>query len=167
MRVEHEYERLGALSYIAAWDVRHAKIFGRCEAKTGIQPFDGLVNDVMTQQPYASARRVFWIVDNGSSHRGQAAIQRLQTKWPKLILVHLPVHASWLNQIEIYFSILQRKVLTPNDFDSLKSLAQRIIAFQGRYEQTAKPFEWKFTKDDLSKMMKRLSQQFTPLACVA
>jgi hypothetical protein len=167
MRVEHEYERLGALNYIAAWDVRHAKIFGRCEAKTGIQAFDGLVNDVMRQQPYASARRVFWIVDNGSSHRGQAAIQRLQAKWPKLVLVHLPVHASWLNQIEIYFSILQRKVLTPNDFDSLKNLAQRIIAFQDRYEQTAKPFEWKFTKDDLSKMMKRLSQQSTPTARTA
>ncbi len=167
MRVEHEYERLGALNYIAAWDVRHAKIFGRCEAKTGIQPFDGLVNDVMIQKPYASARRVFWIVDNGSSHRGQAAIQRLQARWPKLVLVHLPVHASWLNQIEIYFSILQRKVLTPNDFDSLKNLAQRIIAFQDRYEQTAKPFEWKFTKDDLSKMMKRLSQQSTPTARAA
>ena len=162
MKVEHEYERLGALNYIAAWDVRQAKIFGRCEPKTGIQPFDGLVNDVMTQRPYASARRVFWIVDNGSSHRGQAAIQRLKAKWPKLVLVHLPVHASWLNQIEIYFSILQRKVLTPNDFDSLKILVQRIIAFQDRYEQTAKPFEWKFTKDDLSKMMKKLSQQSTP-----
>lgn len=167
MRVEHEYERLGALNYIAAWDVRRAKIFGRCEAKTGIQAFDGLVNDVMTQQPYVSARRVFWIVDNGSSHRGQAAIQRLQAKWPKLVLLHLPVHASWLNQIEIYFSILQRKVLTPNDFDSLKNLAQRIIEFQDHYEQTAKPFEWKFTKDDLSKMMKLLSQQSTPLACAA
>jgi hypothetical protein len=162
MRVEHEYERLGALNYIAAWDVRHAKIFGRCEAKTGIHAFDGLVNDVMMQQPYASARRVFWIVDNGSSHRGEAAIQRLKTKWPKLVLVHLPVHASWLNQIEIYFSILQRKVLTPNDFDSLKNLAQRILAFQDRYEQTAKPFEWKFTKDDLSKMMKKLSRQSMP-----
>ena len=164
MKVEHEYERLGALNYIAAWDVRRAKIFGRCEAKTGIQAFDGLVTDVMTQQPYASARRVFWIVDNGSSHRGQAAIQRLQAKWPNLVLVHLPVHASWLNQIEIYFSILQRKVLTPNDFDSLKTLAQRIIEFQDHYEQTAKPFEWKFTKNDLSKMMKLLSQQSTSLA---
>jgi hypothetical protein len=167
MKVEHEYERLGALNYIAAWDVRRAKIFGRCEAKTGIQAFDGLVNDVMTQQPYVSARRVFWIVDNGSSHRGQAAIQRLQAKWPKLVLLHLPVHASWLNQIEIYFSILQRKVLTPNDFDSLKNLARRIIEFQDHYEQTAKPFEWKFTKADLSKMMKLLSQQSTSLARAA
>jgi hypothetical protein len=167
MRVEHEYERLGALNYLAAWDVRRAKIFGRCEAKTGITAFDGLVREVMTQEPYASARRVFWIVDNGSSHRGQAAIQRLQAQWPKLVLVHLPVHASWLNQIEIYFSILQRKVLTPNDFNSLEDLAQTILEFQKHYERTAKPFEWKFTKDDLSKLMKKLSSRSNSLACAA
>jgi hypothetical protein len=73
----------------------------------------------MTQEPYASAKRVFWIVDNGSSHRGQTSVERMQSKWPNATLVHLPVHASWLNQIEIYFSILQRKVLTPNYFSSL------------------------------------------------
>lgn len=167
MRVEHEYERLGALNYLAAWDVRRAKIFGRCEAKTGIKAFDGLVRDVMMQEPYASARRVFWIVDNGSSHRGQAAIQRLKAQWPKLVLVHLPVHASWLNQIEIYFSVLQRKVLTPNDFNSLEDLAQTILEFRKRYERTAKPFEWKFTKDDLSKLMKKLSSQSNSLAQAA
>ena len=146
MRVEHEYERLGALNYLAAWDVRRAKIFGRCEAQSGINAFDGLIRDVMTQEPYASARRVFWIVDNGSSHRGQAAIQRLKAQWPKLVLVHLPVHASWLNQIEIYFSVLQRKVLTPNDFHSLEDLAQTIIEFRKRYERTAKPYRMEIHK---------------------
>ena len=167
VRVEHEYERLGSLNYIAAWDVQQAKIFGRCEAKSGIAAFDRLVSDVMTQEPYASARRVFCIVDNGSCHRGQAAIDRLQTKWPNIVLVHLPVHASWLNQIEIYFSILQRKVLTPNDFYSMKALAQTIIEFQKRYEQTAKPFEWKFTKNDLSKLMIKLSKQSISYATAA
>jgi transposase len=163
-RVEHEYQRMGALNYIAAWDVQQAKIFGHCEKKSGIQAFDRLISDVMSREPYASAKRVFWIVDNGSSHRGQTAIHRLQMKWPKITLVHLPVHASWLNQIEIFFSILQRKVLTPNDFTSLDDLANRITAFQKRYEEIAKPFEWKFTRDDLSKMMAKLSQRFIPLA---
>jgi hypothetical protein len=163
MKVEHEYERLGSLNYLAAWDVRHAKLFGRCEAKCGIQAFDRLVSDVMSQPPYCSARRVFWIVDNGSSHRGQPAIDRLQSRWPNLVLVHLPVHASWLNQIEIYFSIVQRKVLTPNDFPSVEILAQTILGFQNRYEQIAKPIDWKFTKKDLSKMMAKLSQQSNPL----
>jgi transposase len=161
MKVEHEYIRGGALNYIAAWDVQKAKLFGRCEAKSGIEAFDRLVGEVMAQEPYSSAKRVFLIVDNGSSHRGQASIDRLHSKWPRLVLVHLPVHASWLNQIENYFSILQRKVLTPNYFSSLEDLSQTILSFQIRYEQTAKPFEWKFTKEDMEKLLKKLWGQST------
>jgi hypothetical protein len=159
MLVEHEYDRAGALVYLAAWDVRRARLFGRCEPQSGIASFDQLVADVMTREPYASAARVFWVVDNGSSHRGERAVRRLAKRWPSLILVHLPVHASWLNQIEIYFSILQRKVLTPNDFDSLFTLEYRILAFQDRYQQTATPFQWKFTREDLSKLMAKLALQ--------
>ena len=106
--VEFEYERGGTLAYLAAWDVHHARIFGRCEAKTGIEPFGRLVEQVMSTEPYASAKRVFWIVDNGSSHAGQRSIARLEDAYEHARLIHLPIHASWLNQIEIYFSILQR-----------------------------------------------------------
>ena len=113
MRVEHEYERRGALAYLAAWDAHRGKVFGRCEPTTGIAPFARLVEQVMTIEPYASARRVFWVVDNGSSHRGQASIDRMAKAWPTATLVHTPVHASWLNQCEIYFSVVQRKVVTP------------------------------------------------------
>ena len=113
MRVEHEYERGGALAYLAAWDAHRGKVFGRCEPTTGIAPFARLVEQVMTIEPYASARRVFWVVDNGSSHRGQASIDRMAKAWPTATLVHTPVHASWLNQCEIYFSVVQRKVVTP------------------------------------------------------
>jgi hypothetical protein len=155
--VEFEYTRKGALSYLAAWDVRRAKLFGRCEAKTGIIPFTRLVQDVMACEPYCFARRVFWILDNGSSHRGLPSIRRLQGKWPQIVVVHLPVHASWLNQIEIYFSILQRKLLTPNDFPSLATLTERILHFQEHYEKIAKPFEWKFTRKDLSGLLHKLS----------
>ena len=83
-----------------------------------------------TRPPYDEARRVFWIVDNCPAHRGSKAVQRLQTRYPRLVLVHAPVHASWLNQVEIYFSIVQRKVLTPNDFPDLNSLAERLLDFQ-------------------------------------
>ena len=166
-RVEFEYRRGGALNYMAVWDVRRAKIFGRCEAKTGILAFDRLVHDVMSQEPYCSAKRVFWIVDNGSSHRGQPSINRLQEKWPKIVLVHLPIHASWLNQIEIYFSIIQRKVLTPNDFPSLKALEERIYKFQEHYENIAKTFKWKFTRENLSTVLNKLSQQPHGLALAA
>jgi transposase len=157
MLVEHEYERKGALAYLAAWDVHRAKLFGRCEPKTGIAPFNRLLAQVMNQEPYCNAKRVFLIIDNGSSHRGQACIRRLQEAWPTLVPVHLPVHASWLNQIEIYFSIVQRKVLTPNDFVSLEAVEHRLLAFQKRYEEIAKPFAWKFTRLDLIKFMERLS----------
>src|SRR5713101_3544424 len=133
--VEHEYQRGGALNYLAAWDVHRARIIGRCEPKTGIASFDRLVEQVMSQQPYRSADRVFWVVDNCSSHRGQKASERLRANWPNTVLIHLPVHASWLNQIEIYFSILQRKVLTPNTFTSLAELEEHILAFQARYNQ--------------------------------
>ena len=162
MRVEFEYERGGALAYLAAWDVRRAKIFGSCESTTGIAPFDGLVEQVMSQEPYRQAKRVFWIVDNGSSHRGQAACQRLQKKYSNLVLVHLPVHASWLNQVEIYFSVVQRKVLTPNDFSSLHAVAERLLEFQSYYEQIAKPFQWKFTRVELRELVAKLK---TPPSC--
>jgi len=156
-RFEHEYERKGALAYLAAYDVHRATVFGRCDDTTGIVPFGKLVGQVMEQEPYRSADRVFWIVDNGSSHRGGAARERLRKKWPNLILVHTPVHASWLNQIEIYFSILQRKVLTPNDFKSLKELERTILAFQQRFSNLAQPFKWKFTRDHLHRYLQKLA----------
>jgi hypothetical protein len=156
-RIEFEYTRGGALQYLAAWDVHRAKVFGRCEPATGIEPFGRLVTQVMTTEPYRSARRVFWVVDNGSSHRGQAAARRLQGQWPTLRLVHLPVHASWLNHVEIYFSVIQRKLLTPNDFASLTEAQARLLAFQDYYQQIATPFEWKFTTSDLDLLLKRLA----------
>lgn len=156
MRVEHEYDREGAWAYLAAWDVHRAKLFGRCEATTGIAPFERLVAQVMTQPPYREARRVFWILDNGSAHRGAPCVRRLQAAYPNLVPVHSPVHASWLNQIEIYFSIVRRKVLTPNDFTSLTEVEVRLLGFQEYYQSIARPFVWHFTRADLADLMRRL-----------
>lgn len=128
----------------------------RCESATGIAPFERLVEHVMSQEPYRSAPRVFWILDNGSSHRGQRCLDRLRAKWPTLIVVHTPVHASWLNQIEIYFSVVQRKVLTPNDFQSLDELEDRLLRFQTYYVEAARPFQWKFTRRDLDALLSTL-----------
>ncbi|MGH3184028.1 MAG: IS630 family transposase [Acidimicrobiales bacterium] len=128
IHVEHEYERGGALAYLAAWDVRRGGIQGRCEATTGKAPFGRLVDQIMQQEPYRSAPRVFWIVDNGSSHQGAKAARELAARYPTLILVHLPPHASGLNQIELYFSIIQRKVLSPHDFTGLAAVEQRLLA---------------------------------------
>jgi hypothetical protein len=109
----------------------------------------------MTSEPYASAKRVFWVVDNGSSHAGQASI-RMHEAWPRATLVHLPVHASWLNQIEIVFSVIQRKVIKPADFADLDALAQRLTDFEPRYNATAKPFDWTFTRVDLIELCRRI-----------
>ena len=92
--VEHEYERKGALCYLAAWDARRAKLFDRCAPKDGIEPFDPLVEQFMSVEPYSKAQRVFVIVDNGSAHRGQRSIDRLQGAWPNLRLVHTPAHGA-------------------------------------------------------------------------
>ena len=156
MKIEHEYKRLGAWAYLAALDVHRMKLFGRCEHKSGIASFGRLVDQVMTQPPYRDARQVFWIVDNGSSHRGPKSAARLKEKYTNLVLVHGPIHASWLNQIEIYFSILQRKALTPNDFLSLQALEERILNFQRYYEKIADPFEWKFTRKDMDRLMAKI-----------
>jgi hypothetical protein len=155
-RVEAEYERKGALAYLAAWDVHRGKLFGICERKTGIEAYHKLVDLVMGQEPYRSARRVFWITDNGSSHRGESSIQRLRNWYPNAIQIHTPVHASWLNQVEIIFSILQRKVLTPNDFNDLIALQMAIYEFEDLYNQISKPIEWKYTKDDLKKTLEKI-----------
>jgi hypothetical protein len=96
---------------------------------------------------------VFWVMDNGSSHRGESSVQRLTQAHPRLVPMHGPVHASWLNQTEIYFSIVQRKVLTPNDFPCLEAVAERLSGFERYYESIAQPFEWKFTRADLNALL--------------
>lgn len=163
-RVEFEYERGGTLAYMGAYDVHRARLFGTIAERTGIVPFMDLVERVMTTEPYASARRVYWIVDNGSSHNGQRSVDRMTAAWPTAQLVHLPVHASWLNQIEIVFSIIQRKVIKPADFEDLAALADRLLRFQERYNRTATPFDWRFTTRDLDAMLQRVDTQSSPLA---
>ena len=163
-RYEFEYERHGTVAYMAAYDVHRAHLMGRVEPTTGIVPFTALAGQVMRQEPYASARQVFWVADNGCSHRGQASIDRMAAAWPNAVLVHLPVHASWLNQVEIVFSVIQRKVLTPGDFSNLANLEMALLAFQQRYEKSATPFRWTFTRADLAELMQRLNASVLPAA---
>ena len=157
VRVEHEYVRHGALALLAALDVHTGKVFAATPATTGIIPFMDLIGQVMSVPEYKDAPRVFIIVDNGSDHRGQAAIKRLREAWPNAIMIHTPVHASWLNQAEIFFSITQKKVISPNDFASPDELARTLLAFVNRYNQTARPFSWKFTTADLARLLDRIS----------
>ena len=157
VRVEHEYVRHGALALLAALDVHTGTVFAATPATAGIVPFMDLMGQVMSLPEYKDAPRVFVIVDNGSDHRGQAAVRRLHDAWPNAIMIHTPVHASWLNQAEIFFSITQKKAISPNDFASLDELAGTLLAFVDRYNQTARPFNWKFTAADLARLLDRIS----------
>jgi hypothetical protein len=159
-RIEPEYRRMGAVQYLAAWDVRRGVVLGRCEPKTGIKPFGRLVDQILEQETYEKAERIFLVVDNGSSHRGTASIQRLRGRDRRLILVHTPVHASWLNQVEIYFSMLQRKVLTPNQFENLDEVRTRIALYEELTNSRPKPFAWKFTRQQLLDWLQRASPHF-------
>jgi len=157
-RVEHEYVRHGALALLAGLDVHTGKVFASTPKTTGIVPFMDLVGQVMARPEYKNAPRVFVVVDNGSDHRGKKAAGRLRRAHPNAVMIHTPVHASWLNQVEIFFSIVQKKVVSPNDFPSLKKLSETLLAFVGRYNQTAKPFSWKYTADDLKDLLRRIKE---------
>ena len=117
----------------------------------------GDAGQVMERPEYRTASRVFWVVDNGSSHRGEASKRRLVQAYPNAILVHTPVHASWLNQVEIYFSLVQRKVLTPNDFADLVAVEQRLRLYEELTNRSPRPFAWRFDRAKLKAFLKRLA----------
>jgi len=167
IRVEHEYERQGALALLAAPDAHTGKVFASTPATTGIAPFMALMGQVISAEPDKSAGRVFVIVDNGSDHRGTKAIRRLRDAYPNAIMIHTPVHASWLNQVEIVFSIVQKKVISPNDFASTGQLAATLLAFIDRYNQTARPFNRKFTTADLAGLLQPTSARQEPANQIA
>jgi transposase len=157
-RVEHEYERHGALALLACLDVRTGQVFASTPQATGIVPFMELVGQVMARPEYRDAPRVFVVVDNGSDHRGKKAAARLRRAHPNAVMIHTPVHASWLNQVEIFFSVIQKKAISPNDFPSLEKLSETLLAFVSRYNRTARPFSWKYTADDLKDLLRRVSE---------
>lgn len=160
-RVEFEYERLGTVAYHAAWDVFRGQVFGRVAPNTCIATFNLLVDLVMTEEPYQKSARTFWIVDGGCAHHPNTFPTRLQGMYPNAVAVPLPTHSSWLNQIEIYFSIVQRKVLTPMDVANTEILTERLLGFQDYYQERAKPFSWKFTAADLKERLDALKDFVT------
>ena len=156
-QVEFEYERLGTLAYHVAWDVFRGRPWGQVVDTTSIATFNQLVDQVMQQEPYASDERVFWIVDGGCAHHRNTFPARLTGLYPNAIAVLLPLHASWLNQVELYFSIVQRKVLTPLEVADGVALTRRLLDFQAYYAEVAKPFTWKFTSADLQNRLDALA----------
>jgi hypothetical protein len=162
--IENAYERGGALQYVAAWDVRRGDGMGRCEATTGMQPLGRLVKQGLAEEPSRSGARLFWIVDNGSSHRGTASQQRLRQVDSRLILVHTPVHASWRHHVEISFSLIQRKVLPPNDCADLAALRRRLALDEELSYQHPTPLQWKFDRAKLTALFAKIEARHRALA---
>jgi hypothetical protein len=154
-RIDHEDERGGALHYLAAWDVRRGYVLGRWEPTTGIEPCGRLVTPVRSAEPYRSAARLCWIVDNGSSPRGTTATQRRRQVAARIILLHTPVHASWLKQVASDCSIVQRKVLTPHDVADLEAIRLRLAVSEELSNHRPTPFQWKV---DRPKLLSRLAK---------
>jgi hypothetical protein len=137
---------------------------GRCEARTGIAPFGRLVKQGLAEEPYRSGERLFGVVDNGSSHRGAAAKTRLRQVDSRIILVHTPVHASWLHQVEISCSIIQRKVLPPNDFADLAAIRLRLALYAELSNQNPLPFPWKCDRTKLPALFAKSEARHRALA---
>lgn len=157
VRVEFEYQRHGTWCYQAFLNVFTGRVYGEAHASNGIETFERTLKNCLAQPPYQEAERVFLIVDNGSSHHPNTSPARIQAQDPRVITVHLPTHSSWLNQVELYFSILHRKALTPSDFPSVDALRERIFRFQVLYNQRAEPFRWQYTRDHLEAYIERLA----------
>ena len=131
------------------------RVFGLTEEANGIEPFDRVLGHALRALGGEDAERVFLIVDNGSAHDPNTSPERIRRQYPQVTTVHLPVHSSWLNQKELYLSVLTRKALTPADFVDGAQLSRRIAAFQGYYNQWAEPFRWRYTREHLERYLSR------------
>ena len=166
-RYEFEYERHGTLCYAAFLDVRTGHVFGKTSETSCIQSFETALTHCLARPAAIQWERIFLILDNGPSHHPNTAPARLAALDPRIITVHLPTHSSWLNQVELYFSILVRKALTPRDCPSLAALREQIERFEGYYNQGATPFRWQFRRADLEQYVERLAHHEARYAATA
>jgi transposase-like protein len=156
VRLEHRYDRNGATIYQAAFIAGSGKVIAHCVEKNTRANFERLVEKVMTDPICRDADRVFWIMDNGSAHHPATFRWWLQDEYPTAIGLHLPTGASWLNQVELYFSVLTRKTLTGGSFHSVDAVEDRITEFEELWNGNPEPFEWTYTRDDLTTLLERL-----------
>ena len=157
-RYEFEYDRHGTLCYAAFLEVRTGHVFGKTSASSCIESFETALSHCLARPRAQRWERIFLVMDNGPSHHPNTSPARLAALDPRIIAVHLPTHSSWLNQVEIYFSILVRKALTPRNFPSLDALREQIHRFEGYYNLGAAPFHWEFSRTDMEKYLERLAR---------
>lgn len=140
VRVEHEYGRCGALNLFAAFDTRTGKVYGMTAERKRQQEFIAFLEQLDQEIP-AEITVIHVVLDNLRMHKGKQ-VQAWLTQHPRFVFHHPPVHCSWMNQVEQWFSILQRKRLCIADFASKAALAERLEAFIREWNEVAHPFAW-------------------------
>jgi transposase len=158
-RVEFEYTRKGTLCFQGALDVRSGRVFGAFPARNTAEAFRGFVTELMGQEPYARATRVFWITDDGSAHHPKSFGPWLTATFPQARAVHTPVHASWVDQEELFLAILTKKALTPRNFASREEAVARIRGFLAQRNRAPRPFRWSYTRQDLQKDLRGWAEE--------
>lgn len=140
VRVEHEYARAGALNLLAAFDTRTGEVIGICRRRKRMIELIELLEEIDRRMP-DSVTTIHLVCDNVITHRGKL-VRAWLAKHPRFRMHHTPVHCSWMNQIEQWFSILQRKRVGVADFVSLADLEAKIDSFITEWNEVAHPFEW-------------------------
>ncbi len=150
--VEHEYERKGALQLFAAFDTRTGEVIGLLRLRKRQREFIELLAAIDDQ---ASARvtAIHIVCDNASIHKGKL-VRSWLARHPRFRMHFTPVHCSWMNQVEQWFSILQRKRLTAPNFADLRVLEERVLAFIDEWNHCAHPFNW--TIDSFDKVLAKI-----------
>jgi transposase len=160
------YHRRGALHLLAALSVADGLVYGQCHPRKRFVDFRSFLETaIITEALQRDVQAVALVLDNGSTHAPKQLTRWIQERTSTLEgklsiqLYWLPVNASWLDQLEIWFSLLQRKLLQPNHFCNLNELEQAIGDFIARYNQTAKPLKWSYTVEQLEhKLATRLRE---------
>jgi transposase len=167
VRVEHEYERKGALNLFSAFNTRTGKVYGHTAERKRQKEFIEFLEQLDREIP-AEITLIHIVLDNLRMHKGQQ-VQAWLAKHPRFVFHHPPVHCSWMNQVEQWFSILQRKRLAIADFADKAELAQRLKAFIAEWNEVAHPFKW--TTKSVTKIMAKChittANLETPLALAA
>ncbi len=163
-RVEHEYGRCGALNLFAAFDTRTGKVYGSTASRKRqsefiafLEQLDGEISESITT--------IHIVLDNLRMHKGKQ-VQAWLAKHPRFVFHHPPVHCSWMNQVEQWFSIVRRKRLRIVDFANKEKLAERLMSFINEWNQIAHPFNW--TSKSVTKVMAKCQiEDVNPVANAA
>jgi transposase len=139
-RVEHEYKRAGALNLFAAFDTRSGQVYGHCYERKRQREFIAFLEQ-LDREIAETTKTIHLVCDNVSTHHGRD-VRKWFAKHPRFVVHFTPVHCSWMNQVEQWFSIFQRKRLRIADFASKEHLQAKIEQFIGEWNQHAHPFNW-------------------------